>query len=178
MAAVTVCSNFGDQENKIHHCFHFSPIYFPRSDGTRCHELSLVFFFLMLSFKNLLSSFAAFHSLLSPSSRGSLVPLHGLPLEWYHLPIWGCWFQLVIHPVQDFAWFTLHINLNKHSENLQPWCTPFPILNQSVFLCLILTVVSWPAFRFLRREVRWSGTPIFSRIFHSLLWSTPSKTLV
>ena len=44
-----------------------------------------------------------FHSSLSPSSRGSLVPLHFLPLEWYHLHIWGClyfsrqsWFQLVI----------------------------------------------------------------------------------
>ena len=24
MTAVTVCSNFGVQENKIHHCFHFS----------------------------------------------------------------------------------------------------------------------------------------------------------
>ena len=28
-----------------------------------------------------------FHSSFSPSSRGSLVPLHFLPLEWYHLPV-------------------------------------------------------------------------------------------
>ena len=28
---------------------------------------------------------------LSPSSKGSLVPLHFLLLEWYHLHIWGCW---------------------------------------------------------------------------------------
>ena len=34
-----------------------------------------------------------FHSPLSPSSRGSLVPLHFLPLEWYHLHIWGCWYS-------------------------------------------------------------------------------------
>ena len=33
-----------------------------------------------------------FNSLLSPSSRGSLVPLHFLPLEWYHSHIWGCWY--------------------------------------------------------------------------------------
>ena len=26
------------------------------------------------------------------SSRGSLVPLCFLPLEWYHLHIWGCWY--------------------------------------------------------------------------------------
>ena len=32
-----------------------------------------------------------FLSPLSLSSRDSLVPLYFLPLEWYHLPIWGCW---------------------------------------------------------------------------------------
>ena len=32
-----------------------------------------------------------FHSPLSPSSRGSLVPLGFLPLKWYHLHIWDCW---------------------------------------------------------------------------------------
>ena len=34
------------------------------------------------------------------------------------------------------------------------------------------SVSSWPAYRFLRRQVRWSGIPISLRIFHSLLWST------
>ena len=55
--------------------------------------------------------------------------------------------------------------------------TPFLILNQSVVPCLVLTVASWPAYRFLRRQVRWSGILIFLRIFHSLLWSTQSKAL-
>ena len=45
-------------------------------------------------------------------------------------------------------------------------------MNQSVVLCLVLTVTSWPAYRFLRRQVRWSGTPVSLRIFQSLLWST------
>ena len=31
MAAVTICSDFGAQKNKVWHCF---PIYFPWSDGT------------------------------------------------------------------------------------------------------------------------------------------------
>ena len=31
------------------------------------------------------------HSPFSPSSRGSLVPVHFLALEWYHPYIWGCW---------------------------------------------------------------------------------------
>ena len=34
--------------------------------------------------------------------------------------------------------------------------------------CLGLTVVSWPAYRFLKKQVRWSGIPISFRIFHSL----------
>ena len=33
-----------------------------------------------------------FHSPLPPSSRGSLVLLHFLPLAWHHLHIWGCWY--------------------------------------------------------------------------------------
>ena len=41
MAAFTICSDFGAQEEKICHCFHFSPFCLPWSDGTRCHDLSL-----------------------------------------------------------------------------------------------------------------------------------------
>ena len=50
--------------------------------------------------------------------------------------------------------------LNKQGDNIQPWRTPFPIWNQSVVPCPILTVASWPAYRFLKRQVRWSGIPI------------------
>ena len=55
-------------------------------------------------------------------------------------------------------------------DNIQPWRTPFPIWNQSVVPCPVLTVVSWLAYRFLKRQVRWSGFCISFRIFHSLLW--------
>ena len=68
--------------------------------------------------------------------------------------------------------------LNKHSDNILPWQTPFPILNQSVVLCLFLTFASWPAYRFLRKQIGWSGIPISWRIFHSLLWSTQSFDVV
>ena len=63
---------------KICHCFHFFPIYLPLSRGTRCYDL-LFFECWVLS--------QLFHSPLSPSSKGSLVPLHFLLLEWYHLHI-------------------------------------------------------------------------------------------
>ena len=39
MAAVTMCSDFGAPKNKVWHNFHCFPIYFPWSDGTRCHDL-------------------------------------------------------------------------------------------------------------------------------------------
>ena len=32
-------SDFGAQENKVCHCIHCFPIYFPWSDGTGCHDL-------------------------------------------------------------------------------------------------------------------------------------------
>ena len=67
--------------------------------------------------------------------------------------------------------------LNKQGDNTQPWRTPFQIWNQSVVPCPVLTVASWPEYRFLRRQVRWSGIPISWRIFHSLLWSTQFASL-
>ena len=37
---------------------------------------------------------------------------------------------------------------------------------------MVLTVVSWPAYRFLRRQIRWSGTPISWRIFQFVVIHT------
>ena len=59
-------------------------------------------------------------------------------------------------------------NLNKQGDNMQPWRTPFPIWNHSV-PCPVLTVASWPAYRFLKRQVRWSGIPLSSRIFQFVI---------
>ena len=76
-----------------------------------CHEVmgldAMILVFWMLSFKPTLP--------LLSSSRGSSVPLHFLPLDWYHWYIWdywyfSCqsWFQLVIHPAWHFVWYTLY----------------------------------------------------------------------
>ena len=40
--AVKICSDLGAPQNKVSHCFHCFPIYFPLSDGTRCHDLSFL----------------------------------------------------------------------------------------------------------------------------------------
>ena len=59
--------------------------------------------------------------------------------------------------------------LNKQGDNIQPWHTPLPIWNQSVVPCLVLTVASWPAYRFLRRQVRRSGSFISSKNFPQIV---------
>ena len=66
MAAVTICTDFGAQENKICHCFHCFPIYLPWSDRTKCYDLS---FFWMWSSKPTfsLSSFTFIKRLFSSS---------------------------------------------------------------------------------------------------------------
>ena len=50
--------------------------------------------------------------------------------------------------------------LNKQGDNIQPWRTPFPIWNWFVVPGPVLTVASWPAYRFLRRQgqVVWCST--------------------
>ena len=90
-------------QNKVWHCFYCFPIYLTWSDGTR----SLFFECWVLT--------KLFHSPLSLSSRGSLVPLNFLLEGWCHLNILGywhlsqqSWFQLVLHLAQHFTWSTLH----------------------------------------------------------------------
>ena len=75
--------------------------------------------------------------------------------------------------------FMMHsaYKLNKQGDNIQPWRTPFPIWNQAVVPCPVLTFASWLAYRFLKNQVRWSGIPISLRIFQCLLWSIQSQRL-
>ena len=100
---------------------------------------AMILVFWMLSFR---PAFSLSSLLLS---RGSLV-LHFLPKGWCHLCIWSywyfsqqSWFQHVIHLAWHFTWYKQNM-LNKHGDNIQPWHTPFPILNKSVFPYPILTV--------------------------------------
>ena len=71
MAAVTICSDFGAPKNKVWHCFHSLPIYFPWSDGTMD---ALIFVFWMLSFKPTfsLSTFTFIKRLFSSSSLSAI----------------------------------------------------------------------------------------------------------
>ena len=148
MAVVTVHSDFGAQEYKVYHCFHRLPIYLPWSDGTRCHDLR---------FLNVELS-------LSPSSRGSLVLFSICISEFIDISP-GNLDSSLSSSSPAFCMMYFACNLNKQVDNMQTWCTPFPIWNQLLVPCPILTVTSWPAYRFLRKQVRWSDIPVSLRIF-------------
>ena len=70
MAAVTICTDFGAQENKVVTVSTVSPIYLPWSNDTGCHDLH----FWMLNFKSAfsLSSFILIKSLFSSSSLSAI----------------------------------------------------------------------------------------------------------
>jgi len=74
------------------------------------------------------------------------VGIHGVAKSWTWL--------------SDWTELNSAYKLNNQDDIIQPWYIPFPNLNQSVVTCLVLTVASWPAYRFLRIQVRWPGSPI------------------
>ena len=80
--------------------------------------------------------------------------------------------------IQAFCKMHSAYKLHKQGDNKQHYRTTFLFLNQSVAPYKVLTVASWPIYRFLRRQVRCSGIPISLSVFHSLLWSTQTKALV
>ena len=62
--------------------------------------------------------------------------------------------------------------LNKQGDNIQPWCTPFLIWNQSIIPCPVLTNAACLPFRLLKRQVRWSSIHISLRIFQFVVIHT------
>ena len=65
MAAATICSDFGAQENSVCHYFHCFSIYLPWSDETGCHDLCFLNVEFQASFSTLL--FHPFKRLFSSS---------------------------------------------------------------------------------------------------------------
>ena len=115
-------------------------------------------------------------SWLQSMSAVILAPKNKVSHRFHYLPIYLQWSDRT--GCHDLTFWILNFyspyKLNKQGNNIQPWRTPFPIGNQSVVPCPVLTVVSILAYRFLKRQLRWSGIPISFRIFHSLSWSTQS----
>ena len=152
MAAVTICSDFGAPQNTVSHCFHYFPISIPH-DVMGPDAMILVFW--VLSFKPTfsLSSFTFIKRLFSSSSLSAIKLVSSAYLRLL------VFLPAILIPACASSSLTFHMmytayKLNTQGDNIQPWCTAFLIWNQCVFPCPILTVASWPACRFLRKQVR------------------------
>ena len=139
-------------------CF---PINLPWSDGTGCHDLCFLnvefqagFFTIFHFHQEALSFFFAF------CHKGGVICISEvIDISQGNLDSRLCFIQPGI--LQD----VLCNKLSKQGDNIQSWHTPFLTWNQSIVPCPVLTVASWPAYRFLRRQVRRSSTNISLRIF-------------
>ena len=125
---------------------------------------TVILVFWMLSFKPTfsLSSFTFIKRLFSSSS---LSAIRVVSSPYLRLLIFLLAILLACASSNPEFFHDVLCKLTKQGDNTQPSCTSFPKWNQSVFPCPVLTVASWPAYRFLRRQVRWSGIPISWRIF-------------
>ena len=132
----------------------------------------------MLNFKPTfsLSSFTFINRLFSSSSLSAIrvVSSAYLRLLIFLLEIF---IPVCVSSNPEFLMMYSAYKLNKQADNIQPCHTPFPIWDQSIVPCPVLTVASWPAYRYLRRQVKWSGIPISWRILQSLLLCTWLKAL-
>ena len=144
---------FWGPKNKVSHCFHYFPI---------CHEVmgpaAMILVFWMLSFKPTFSlSCFTFIKRLFSSSLISTIRVVSSAYLWLLIFLLAILISACASSSPAFWMMYSAYKLNKQGDNIQPWHTPFPIWNQSVVLCPALTVASWPAYRFLRRQVRWSS---------------------
>ena len=171
MAVLTIYSDFGAKKIKSVTVSIVSP-------SICCHEVmeldAIIFIFWMLSFKSGFS-FSSFTFLKRLFTSSSLSAIRVVSSTYLRLLIF---LPVILIPVCASSSPAFHMmcsayKLNKQGDNIQLWqYTPFPIWNQSIVPCPVLTVASWPAYSFLRRQVRWFGIYISWRIFHSLLWYT------
>ena len=134
-----------------------------------CHEVmgpdAMILVFWMLSFKPTFS-FLSFTFIKRLFSSSSLSAIRVVSSAYLRLLIF---LPAILIPAcasssPEFILMYSTYKLNKQGDNKELWRTPFLIWNPSV-PCPVLTVASWPEYRFLRRQVKWSGIPISLRIF-------------
>ena len=149
-----------------------SPIYLPWSDGTRGHD----FIFWVLSFKPAfsLSSFTFIKRLFSSFffHKGGVICISEvIGISPGNLDSSLCFIQPgILHSV-----LCIEVKLKRWQYTASMYS--FPDLEPVRVPSPVLTVASWPAYRFLKRQVRWSGIPIFEEfstvrcdLYNQRLW--------
>ena len=95
----------GPPKNKVWHCFHCFPIYFPWGDGTGCYDLSFLNAELSANFFTLHFHFhqEAFEFLFTFCHKGGVICISEvIDISPSNLDL------AVLLPVQHFSWCTLH----------------------------------------------------------------------
>ena len=119
-----------------------------------CHEVmgpdAMIFVFCMLSFNPVFHSPLHFHQEFPLLSAIRVVSSAYL---WLLIFLLAILIPACAYFSPAFRLVYTAYKLNKQGDNIQSWCTPFPIWNQSVVPCPVLTVASWPEHRFLRRPM-------------------------
>ena len=112
---------------------------------------AMILVFWMLSFKPAfsLSSFTFIKRLFSYSSLFSIMMISSAYLRLL------IFLPAILTPAcasssPAFHTMSSACKLNEQSDNVQCWCIPFPIWNQSIVPCPVLTVSSWSAYRFFQ----------------------------
>jgi len=123
------------KKNKICHCFHFFPFYLLWSDGTRCHDLGFLKVEFQASFITLL-----FHPHQEALWFLSLSAITVVSSAYLRLLMF---LPTILIPACESSTQAFHMlyfayKLNRQGDNIQPCCTPFTILNQSVVPCPVL----------------------------------------
>ena len=139
-SAVIVCSDFGAQENKTCHSFHFIPFLLAWNDETSCHDFS----FLNVEFQASFFSLSSFTLIKRFFSSSSLSAIRVVLSAYLRLLIFLPEILILACDLSSLAFHMMYsaCKLNKQGDNIQPWRTPFPIWNQSAVSYSVL----WPSF--------------------------------
>ena len=102
-----------------------------------CHELmrldTMILVFWMLSFKPTFS-LSSFTFIKRPFSSSSFSAIRVVSSAYLRLLIFLPSIFIPVYASSSPVFLMMYsaYKLNKHGDNIQPWCTPFPIWNQSV----------------------------------------------
>ena len=166
MAAVTICSDFGAQENSLS-LFSLFPHLFA---GKWCDQIPWSSFFECWDLSQLFLSSFTFNKMLHNSSLLSAITV--MLSAYLRLLIFLLAILIPACASSSLAFCKMFSAYKLN--NIQPWRTPFQIWNQSIILRLVLTVASSLAYRFRKKQIRWSGIPTFLRISQFVVIYTKS----
>ena len=125
---------------------------------------AMILVFFMLSFKPTFS-FSSF-TFIKRLFSSSLYPMRLVSSAYLRLLIFLPAILIPACASSSAAFLMMYsaCKLNKQGDHIQPWRTPFPICKQCVVSCLVLTVASWPTYRFLKEagQVFW-----YSHVFQN-----------